>query len=106
MKLCGTRKSLFIEIDASGIGLGTGLLQVRDGMKCTHDDTLDNTLLQQIDFASKSLSSAEQCYSNIEQEALGILHKLGKFNHHCFVTEISIISDHNLLVSVFKRMWK
>ena len=63
-------------MDASGVGLGTTLLQTRDGMIYPKDSTPDNTILQPIAFASKSLTSAEHRYSNIEREALGILHGL------------------------------
>ena len=67
--------------DASGIGLGTTLLKTRDGTACPRDTAPDNTILRPITFASKSLTSAEQRCSNIEREALGILHGLQKFHH-------------------------
>ena len=54
----------------------------------------DNSILKAIKFASKSLSSAEKRYSNIEREAIGILHGLKKFHHYCFTTEVSMITDH------------
>ena len=46
---------------------------------------------------------AEQRYSNIEHEALGILHGLEKFHHYCFGREVLIITDHKPLVSMFKK---
>ena len=55
--------------------------------------TSDNSILRPITFANKSLSSAERRYSNIEREALGILHGLKKFHHYCFVREVSIITS-------------
>ena len=63
----------------------------------------DNIILCPIDFASKSLTGAEHTYSNIEQEALGILHSLEKFHHYCFGREVLIITDHKLQVSMFKK---
>ena len=54
-------------------------------------------------FASKSMSSVERRYSNIEREVLGILHGLEKFNHYCFVREVSIIPEHKPLVAIFKK---
>ena len=63
----------------------------------------DNTILLPIAFASKSLTGAERQYSNIECEALGILHGLAKFHHYCFGREVLVIMDHKLLVSIFKK---
>ena len=54
------------------------------GTNCPKDTAPDNTILCPIVFVSKSLSGAERRYSNIEHEALGILHGLEKFYHHCF----------------------
>ena len=53
-------------------------------MNCGHDEVPDNTTLCPIAFASKSLSSIEQCYSNIEHEDLGVPHRLEKSDHYCF----------------------
>ena len=76
MKFYDETKPLFLEIDESGIGLGTTLLPTRDGTTCPKDTAPDNTILRPTAFASKNLTSAEQRYSNIEREALGILHGL------------------------------
>ena len=73
-------KPLYLEIDASGIGLGAALLQTRDDTTCPKDTAPDNTVLRSITFASKSLTSVEWRYSNIEREALGILHSLEKMS--------------------------
>ena len=51
----------------------------------------NNTLLHPIAFASKSLTGAEHRYSNIEREALGILHGLEKVSSLLFCQE----SPHN-----------
>ena len=59
MKFSDTSKPLNLETDASGIGIGTGLLQVRNGMSCRQDEVLDNTALCPTVFASKILSSME-----------------------------------------------
>ena len=63
----------------------------------------DNSKLRPIVFAGKSLSSTEKRYSNIEREALGILHVLKKFHHYCFAREVSIITDYKPLVAVLKK---
>ena len=81
IKFYNKTKPLYLETDMSGIGLGATLLQTRDGTTCPKDIALDNTFLRPIIFASKSLTSVECRYSNIEREALGILHGLEIFHH-------------------------
>ena len=52
---------------------------------CTHcprDEAPDNNIPSLIAFMTKSLISAEEIYSSIEREALGILYKLEKFHHY------------------------
>ena len=48
------------------------------------------TILRPIAFESKSLTSAEWRYSNIEREVLGILHSLEKHSHYSCAMEVSI----------------
>ena len=62
-----------------------------------------NAVLWPITFASKSFTSMENHYNNIEQETLGILDGLEKIHHSCFAYEVSIVKDHKLLVAVFKK---
>ena len=59
MKVYNETKALYLETNASGIGLGTALLQNRDGTTCLEDTAPDNTIVRPIAFASKSLTSAE-----------------------------------------------
>ena len=66
MKFCDTSRPLYLETDASGVSLGARLLQVKDGMNSGCDKVPDNIILSPVAFASKILSSAELCYSNIE----------------------------------------
>ena len=81
MKIYDDTKLLYLEIDASGVGLGAALLQLCNNTTFQKDVVPDNTILHPIAFASKSLTGAEQRYSNIKREALGILHGLEKFHH-------------------------
>ena len=53
------KEPLYTKTDTSHVGLGTGLLQVREGMKYPCDDVADNTELS-------IFSSMETMYSNIE----------------------------------------
>ena len=72
-------------------------------MTCSKNATPDNTNLRPITFVSKSLTSADGRYSNIEREVLGILHALKQFHYYCFIREVSIITDHTPLVAIFKK---
>ena len=99
---------VFIEVDASGHGLGACLLQGN-----IEDQELDNASqtegkflefrnrLKPIAFASKSLSEAETRYSNIERELLGVVWAVEHFNHYTFANRIHIISDHKPLQPLF-----
>ena len=53
-----------------------------------------------IAFASKSLFNAEQQYSNIIQEALGILDGFEEFHHYCLAIEVHVITDEKPLVAM------
>ena len=55
-------------------------------------------------FVSKSLSATEERYSNIEWEALGILHGLDKFHHYYFSREVNKIINYKPLIAMFKKM--
>ena len=68
-------KPLYLETDTSGLGLDAALLQTWEGTTCQKDTVSDNTILHPIAFANKSLTGVNR-YSNIEREALGILHGL------------------------------
>ena len=49
-----------------GLGLGASLLEVRDGMLFPKNEGPNNGVLQPIVFTSKSLTSEEIKYSNIQ----------------------------------------
>ena len=95
------KESLYLGTDVSGIGLGAGLLQIREGMKCPYSDTPDNTTLHPMAFASTILYRVKTRF-NFE-EVLGILHGLEKF-HQCCFTHVNIITDHKPMIAIFKRM--
>ena len=60
-------------------------------------------MLQPIAFASKRLSSMKQRYSNMEREALRILHGLEKFHHCWFACEVHVITDQKPLVAIIGK---
>ena len=103
MKFYDDTKLLYLETDTSGVGLGAALLQTWEETTCQKDMVSDNTILCPIAFASKSLTGAEYRYSNIEREALGILHGLKRFHCYCFAREGYIITTHKPLVATFKK---
>ena len=53
--------------------------------------------------STKSLTNMETHYSNIEREALGILHGLENFHHYCSTWKVNVITDHKPLVTFFKK---
>ena len=79
MKFYGEMKPLFLETDASIVGLGACLLQTREGTSCPRYEAPGNSILRPSTFASKSLSVTEERYNTIESEALGKIHGLEKF---------------------------
>ena len=101
-------KPVFIEVDASGQGLGAVLLQgniLEDELEAS-SETEGRFLsfrnrLRPIAFASKSLSDAETRYSNIERELLGVVWAVEHFHHYTFANKINIISDHKPLHPLF-----
>ena len=58
MKFYNENKELYLETDALGVVLGAALLQLRDNTTWQQGKTPDNTMLQPIAFASKSLTGA------------------------------------------------
>ena len=101
MKFNDETKPLYIEMDASIVGLEVMLLQTRNNTSCAKDEAPDLSIFRPIVFASKS--EAVKRYSNIEREALGILYGIEKVHHYCFAREVSIITDHKPLVTIFKK---
>ena len=86
------------------------LISIRSDMEkpCYENDITDDTLpesfqLKLVAYASKSLTTAEQNYSNIECEALGVLHSLEKFHHYCYGCVVHVITDHGPLLSLMHK---
>ena len=102
-------KPVFIEVDASGQGLGTVLLQGNiesfelENASQTELKFLEfRNRLRPIAFTSKSLSEAETRYSNIETELLGLVWAIEYFNDYTFANRVPVISDHKPLQPLFR----
>jgi hypothetical protein len=80
-------KPVTLEVDASQKGLGAALLQ--EG--------------RIIAFASKTLTRTQSNYSNIEREALGLVHGVERFHTYLYGREFTAITDHKPLVNIWQR---
>ena len=59
MKFYDDTRLLYLETDASRVGLGVALLQMHKGTTCQKDTVPNNTILCPIAFASKSVTGTE-----------------------------------------------
>ena len=83
LKFYDETKPLYLETDTSGVGLGAGLQQTREGMSCPRDEPPGNSILRPITFASKSLSTTER-YTATQKEKCQPYYMIcqrGKYNH-------------------------
>ena len=85
---------LFIETDASGKGIGMALLQ---------SEKNERSSLYPIAFGSKTLTSTETRYVNIDRELLGVAGALEKFHYFTFGWPVVILTDHKPLISISKK---
>ena len=80
-------QDLELQCDASGKGLGACLMQ--DG--------------QPIAYASRSLSSTEQQYAQIEKEMLAIVFGTEKFEQYVYGRRVKVETDHKPIESIIKK---
>ncbi|XP_054266984.1 uncharacterized protein K02A2.6-like [Macrosteles quadrilineatus] len=84
-------KETFLSADSSSYGIGVALLQLQeDGTK------------RPVAYASRSLSSAERNWAQIEKEALAIAWGCERFEHLILGLHLHIETDHKPLLSIFK----
>ncbi len=80
-------KKLTLQADASKFGLGATLLQDGRPIAC----------------ASKTLTSAEINYAQIEKELFAILHGCKRFHQYVYGRTIDVETDHKPLVSIMTK---
>ena len=91
-----------MEADASQKGIGSIMLQPDKKCKNTSTTEIPNNL-RLVAYASKTLTSCESNYSNIERELLGVLFSILHFKHFTYECKVHIITDHKPLVSLFRK---
>ena len=80
---------LKIDTDASKYGIGAVIShETKEGER-------------PVEFASRTLSSAERNYSQIEKEALAIVWAVKKFHRYIYAREFKLVTDHKPLVFLF-----
>ena len=83
-------KSLKVQVDASGVGLGAVLLQEESPGE-----------FRPIAYASRVLAHAEKNYSNIERESLSLVFGVSTFRQYLLGRKFTLETDHQPLVKLF-----
>lgn len=87
LKYFNENKPVVIQTDASSTGLGCSLLQ--DGP---------------VAFASKTLTSTQRNYAQIEKEMLAVVFACQRFDQYiCGKKDVIVETDHSPLVNIFKK---
>ena len=98
-------KPLYIEVDMSKKNIGALMLQedtiVRNDSKFGSEIP---TNLRPISYTSKTLSTTELNYSNIECELLGFPFAIIHFKQFTYGRLVHVITDHKPLVSLFRKL--
>ena len=81
------KKELILNVDSSSVALGAVLLQEN----------------QPVAYASKSLTTTQKKYSQLEKETLAILFGCEKFHNFLYGRSFVVESDHKPLEQIFKK---
>ena len=83
------KKDIFLQVDASIRGLGAALMQKDQQGR-----------LKPVEYASKSLTDAEERYSNIEHGLLAVVFSCIRFHHYLYARKFECHSDHKPLEDI------
>ena len=93
---------IYIETDASKKGIGVVLMQPDPSVHNTSKSAVPNNLRPVYD-TSKTLTTTELNYSNIERKMLGVVFSVLHFKHFPYGRKVTVITDHKPLITLFKK---
>ena len=88
LKILDLSKVMYVQTDASDVGLGAALMQEHDGV------------LHPVRFLSRKLKGAEKNYSTIEKECLAVVWAVEKLRVFLYGREFVLLTDHRPLTFI------
>ena len=84
-------RPLRLECDASSVSLGAVI---------SHEMPDESHRYRPVAFASRTLSSAEKNYAQIEKEALALVFSMKKFHEYLYGRHFTLVMDHKPLLAI------